>query len=317
MQNNFLFSSIAMGILLRGYFMIADHFNIIDKPNQRSSHTIPVIRGGGVIFLFGILLWFFQNSFQLPWFVLACAIIAIISFIDDVSSLPARVRFPIQLFSVLLLFYQLTPQWPIYFLIVAVIMCVGTINAFNFMDGINGITGVYALVTLCTFLYIDESMIKFSDSNLLTIEILSVLIFLFFNFRKRARCFAGDVGSVTIALILIFVLLQLIQTTNNFLWPLVFLVYGTDSIITIICRLKRKENIFKPHRTHLYQYLSNEYKIPHLVVSTGYGIMQGVINLILIYSFSKHDYKSPIVISVIYIIGYLLLRIKLVSRLKS
>jgi UDP-N-acetylmuramyl pentapeptide phosphotransferase/UDP-N-acetylglucosamine-1-phosphate transferase len=319
MQNNsWIGFAIAFSVLLIAelfYFKIAFRFNIMDKPNERSSHKLPIIRGGGIVFLFGVLIWFIQNDFQWPWFVTAAILIAIVSFLDDITSLHPGVRFVVHLSAMLLVLFQLWPiYWPFYLLVAAVIVCIGTLNAFNFMDGINGITGTYALITLVSFACVDQWIVHFTDLNLLITVMIAVIIFLFFNFRKVASCFAGDVGSVTIALILIFILLQLINATHNFLWPLVFLVYGTDSIVTIISRLRRKENIFKAHRTHLYQYLSNELRMPHLTVSVGYAIVQGLINLIVIVNLNDGNYFVPILVSVAFVVFYLFLRRKIVKE---
>ncbi len=300
------------------YFRVAIRFGIVDKPNSRSSHVKPAIRGGGIIFVFAILAWSASNHFSLPWFVLGVCAIAIISFLDDVMSLNPTVRFLIQLLAISLLFYQLWPiNWPVYLLVLAIIVCIGTLNAFNFMDGINGITGVYALVALLSFFYIHTQVVAFTELSFIIVVSISVLVFLFFNFRKRAQCFAGDVGSVTIAFVLIFLLLQLILATNNFLWPLLFLVYGTDSIVTIIFRIKRKENIFKPHRTHLFQYLSNELAWPHLTVSLTYGAIQLLFNIVLFFTLSRHQYVVPIISAAIFIISYLLIRIKIVRHISK
>lgn len=322
MENNswigFVVSLAVLVVAELGYFKLASRFNIIDKPNERSSHQHPIIRGGGVIFLFGVLIWFAQSDFQWPWLVFAITLIAIISFLDDVTSLNVGLRFFFHFVAVGLMFCQLWPiHWPVYLLVLAVLACVATVNAFNFMDGINGITGVYALVAVVSFACIDEWVVHFTNMNFLFIVFLSIVVFLFFNFRKVAACFAGDVGSVTIALILIFVLLQLIHFTHNFLWPLLFLVYGTDSIVTIIYRLKRGENILKAHRTHLYQYLSNEAGFSHLAVASGYGIMQVLINVIVIENLAHDDYVTPILISVVFIGFYLFLRRFVVNRIAS
>jgi UDP-GlcNAc:undecaprenyl-phosphate/decaprenyl-phosphate GlcNAc-1-phosphate transferase len=320
LNQTFYFSII--GLLLVAieliYFRIAIRFGIVDKPNSRSSHVKPAIRGGGVIFVFAILAWFFSNHFSLPWFVLGACAIAVISFLDDIMSLNPLVRFLIQLLAVLLMFYQVWPiSWPIYLLVLAVIVCIGTLNAFNFMDGINGITGVYALVALFSFFYVHTQVVAFTELSFILVVSISVLVFLFFNFRKRAQCFAGDVGSVTIAFLLIFLLLQLILVTNNFLWPLLFLVYGTDSIVTIIFRIKRRENIFKPHRTHLFQYLSNELAWPHLTVSLTYGAVQLIFNVMLFVTLSSHQYVVPVVSAVIFFVAYLIIRIKIVRHISK
>jgi UDP-N-acetylmuramyl pentapeptide phosphotransferase/UDP-N-acetylglucosamine-1-phosphate transferase len=314
-----IFYFIMIGLLIAIeliYFKVAIKFGIVDKPNSRSSHAQPAIRGGGVVFIFAILAWSVSNYFSLSWFVLGACAIAVISFLDDVISLNPLVRFLIQLLAVVLLFYQLWPiSWPIYFLVLAVIFCIGTLNAFNFMDGINGITGIYALIALVSFYYIHTQVVAFTELSLIIVVSISVGVFLFFNFRKRAHCFAGDVGSVTIAFVLIFLLLQLILATNNFLWPLLFLVYGTDSIVTIIFRIKRRENIFKPHRTHLFQYLSNELAWPHLTVSLVYGAVQLLFNVMLFFTLSRHQYIVPIVSAVLFIIAYLIVRIKIVQHI--
>ncbi|MGC4023577.1 MAG: UDP-GlcNAc--UDP-phosphate GlcNAc-1-phosphate transferase [Cyclobacteriaceae bacterium] len=299
------------------YFKIAERFKIIDKPNERSSHVHPIIRGGGIIFLFSILFWFIQSDFQWPWFVLAVSMIAVISFLDDVTSTKAIVRFLIQLVAMLLIFYQLWPiHWHLFVLLILLIVFIGTLNAFNFMDGINGITGVYALVALITFDSIHRWIVHFTNGHLLLFVSASVVIFLFFNFRKTARCFAGDVGSVTIALVLIFVMIQLMIATNSFLWILLFLVYGIDSIVTIVYRLKRKENIFKAHRTHLFQYLSNEMRIPHLVVSSIYGLSQIIFNLILVWSYINSNSIIPIATALIYGLSYLVLRNVVIKKVQ-
>jgi UDP-N-acetylmuramyl pentapeptide phosphotransferase/UDP-N-acetylglucosamine-1-phosphate transferase len=276
------------------------------------------IRGGGIIFIIAILIWFYTSNFLWPWFVLGACAIAVISFLDDVISLNQLVRFLVQLISVLLLFLQVWPiSWPIYLLLIALIVCIGALNAFNFMDGINGITGVYALVALFTFGFIQQQIVSFTDIFLLGVVVLSVLIFLFFNFRQQARCFAGDIGSITIAFILIFFLLQLIHVTGNFLWPLLFLVYGTDSIITIIYRLKRKENIFKAHRTHLFQYLSNELKWSHRSVSVLYGSVQLVINCVLVNTLAQQQYLLPLVLSGLFFVAYIVARKIVLSKISS
>jgi UDP-N-acetylmuramyl pentapeptide phosphotransferase/UDP-N-acetylglucosamine-1-phosphate transferase len=319
-NSSLYFFAVALTLLVAEliYFRIAIRYNIVDKPNDRSSHVNHAIRGGGIIFIIAILIWFYTSNFLWPWFVLGACAIAVISFLDDVISLNQLVRFLVQLISVLLLFLQVWPIcWPIYLLLIALIVCIGALNAFNFMDGINGITGVYALVALFTFGFIQQQIVSFTDIFLLGVVVLSVLIFLFFNFRQQARCFAGDIGSITIAFILIFFLLQLIQVTGNFLWPLLFLVYGTDSIVTIIYRLKRKENIFKPHRTHLFQYLSNELKWSHRSVAVVYGSVQLVINCVLVNTLAQQQYLLPLVLSGLFIVAYLVARKIVLSKIGS
>ena len=260
------------------YFKVADKYNIIDKPNERSSHTRITLRGGGVIFYFGALVYFLTSGFEYPWFMLALTFVAIISFIDDIRSTSQKLRLVFHFSAMALMFYQwglFSLSW--WWIIIALIICTGIINAYNFMDGINGITGGYSLVVLLSLAYIDEEVTPFVEQDLIYTVIMSVLVFCFFNFRKKARCFAGDVGSVSIAFILLFLLGKLIIQTGDFSWIILLSVYGVDSGLTIFHRLMLHENIGLPHRKHLYQLMANELRIPHVVVSVIYMVLQFLI----------------------------------------
>lgn len=260
------------------YFKVADKYNIIDKPNERSSHTRITLRGGGVIFYFGALVYFLTSGFEYPWFMLALTFVAIISFMDDIRSTSQKLRLVFHFSAMALMFYQwglFSLSW--WWIIIALIICTGIINAYNFMDGINGITGGYSLVVLLSLAYINEEVTPFVEQDLIYTVIMSVLVFCFFNFRKKAQCFAGDVGSVSIAFILLFLLGKLIIQTGDFSWIILLSVYGVDSVLTIFHRLMLHENIGLPHRKHLYQLMANELRIPHVVVSVIYMVLQFLI----------------------------------------
>ena len=201
------------------YFHIADKYNIIDKPNERSSHTRITLRGGGIIFYLGALTFFLTNQFEYPWFILALTLITFISFIDDIRSTSHGLRLVFHFTVMALMFYQWglfsLPWWT---LLVALIVCTGIINAYNFMDGINGITGGYSLVILVSLAYVNAEVISFTEQSFIYTMICSVLVFDFFNFRKRAKCFAGDVGSVSIAFVVLFLIGSLILQTKDFSW---------------------------------------------------------------------------------------------------
>lgn len=257
------------------YFKLADKFDIIDKPNERSSHTRVTLRGGGILFYFGALASFFINQFGYPWFMLALTLVTFISFVDDIRSISQKLRLLFHFSAMALMFYQwglFSLSW--WWIIIALIVCTGIINAYNFMDGINGITGGYSLVVLIALAYINSEVIMFVDEGLIYTVISSVLVFCFFNFRKHAKCFAGDVGSVSIAFILLFLIGKLIIMTQDFSWIILLSVYGVDSVLTIIHRLLLHENIALPHRKHLYQLMANELRIPHVVVSIIYMVLQ-------------------------------------------
>lgn len=260
------------------YFYIADKYNIIDKPNERSSHSRITLRGGGIIFYFGVLAYFLTNHFEYPWFMLALTLVTLISFIDDIRSTSQALRLVFHFSAMGLMFYQWglfsLPWWTI---LVALIICTGIINAYNFMDGINGITGGYSLIILGTLAFINHSVVSFAEPDLIYTMLCAVLVFNFFNFRKRAKCFAGDVGAVSIAFSILFLIGRLIIQTGDFSWIVLLVVYGIDSVLTIVHRLMLHENIGLPHRKHMYQIMANELRMPHVVVALIYMMMQAIV----------------------------------------
>ena len=257
------------------YFRIADKCNIIDKPNERSSHKQVVLRGGGIIFLIGVWIWSAFFGFLYPWFLIGVTLVALVSFIDDIRSLPDSVRLVAQFAAMFLMFYQFgILNWQSWWIILlALVVCVGISNAYNFMDGINGITGGYSIAVLLPLIYLNHKM-SFIDADFLWVTLLSLLVFCFFNFRKRAKCFAGDVGSLSIAFIIVFALGKLILQTGDFTYIVFLALYGVDSVLTICHRILLHENLGKAHRKHAYQLMANELKIPHVVVSSFYMMLQ-------------------------------------------
>lgn len=265
------------------YFRLASHFNIVDRPNHRSSHNTVTIRGGGIIFCLGALLQPMFSRSEYPYFLLGLVLISFISFMDDIKPVSNKLRLFIHLLCVALLFYQCDLfKLPFLWLFLALFFVIGTINAINFMDGINGITGAYSLTILISLFYIN-TVHEFVSREILTVTIISLLIFSYFNFRSRAKCFAGDVGSVGIAFIISFLLLKLILKTENLNYILLLLIYGLDTITTIVFRVIRKEHILDAHRSHFYQYLANERKMPHLLVSSSYALAQFGVNLFVVF----------------------------------
>ena len=265
------------------YFRIADHFNIIDKPNERSSHSSVTLRGGGILFWFGVLFYFLISGWQYPWFFAGLTLVAVISFADDVKFQSPIARLILQFIGLLLM----CVQWQLFdfsWIIVAllVVISVGVLNAFNFMDGINGMIGVYSTAVLASLWYVNNYVTVYVDNKLIYLVFLALLVFNFFNFRIKAKCFAGDVGAITIAFILIFMLGMLMIKTGDLSYITFLLVYGVDAVLTIVHRILLKENITQPHRMHLYQLLSNEMKVPQLLVSTIYAVLQLLISLGLI-----------------------------------
>lgn len=279
------------------YFRIADKFNIIDKPNERSSHSSIVLRGGGIIFLLGAWIWSAFFGFQYPLFLVAVTLAAGISFVDDIHSLPDSVRLVVQFAAMGLLIWQLfimagegafimtsEPWMKIGFIAAALVVCVGATNIYNFMDGINGITAGYSAAVLLPLLFVNR-IYNFVDTSFLLVALLAIIVFSFFNFRPRgkAKCFAGDVGSVGIAFILLFAIGALIAKTGDITWLVFLLVYGVDGCLTICHRILLHENLGQAHRKHVYQLMANELKISHPVVSLIYAFIQLVVSAGFIY----------------------------------
>ncbi len=301
------------------YFSVAKKFKIIDKPNERSSHSKITIRGGGIIYpisliCFLIKLLFNDNSggpINYWLFGLGLLVISIISFIDDVMMLSPRVRIVFHFLCVTLLMFAVNAfSLPIWMVVLYYIFIIGILNAYNFMDGINGITGLYSLVALGTLYFVNqESNIVAED--FIIFPILASLVFLFFNFRKKAKCFAGDIGSFSISFWIITLIAGFIIYTGNYKYLLLLTVYGVDSVLTILERLKLRENIFDAHRRHLYQLLVNEKQQSHLLISFFYAIIQLAINYVLIstdWSFGKYFVTIVIPLVIIYVIFKLYLK---------
>ncbi len=339
-------------LLMLAYLSVANHFNIIDRPNERSSHTRVTIRGGGIIFVVAIVAWWFLHGFQLPWFLAGFLLISVVSFIDDLGHVPNRVRIAAQFLAVALLLLELNsitslvgacppaagptnqsffldslvstqPISPVvdhsspnslvgvltnqfqfhyqslFWLLLSLPVILGFINAYNFMDGINGITVVNSLVTIGTIAYLNHTL-KLIDPELLSYTMMALLIFGFFNFRKRAACFAGDVGAVSMAFLITLLVVMLIMHTGNFYYLAFVFVYGVDSFGTIIERLIKRENIFEAHRSHLYQLMANQSSMPHLVVSSIYGLVQLAVNVLIIVSI-RQDFAPLLIFSLIFL----------------
>ena len=268
------------------YFRIADKFNIIDKPNERSSHSTIVLRGGGIIFLIGAWVWSAFFGFDYPWFLAGLTLVAGVSFVDDIRSLPDSVRLVAQFAAAAMAFYQLgILHWSMWWIVlVALIVYVGATNVINFMDGINGITAGYSLAVLLPLMAVNMDG-GYVEQSLIVSTALASLVFCIFNFRPKgkAKCFAGDVGSIGIAFIMLFLLGNVIIKTEDITWLIFLLVYGVDGCLTIVHRIMLHENLGEAHRKHAYQLMANELKIGHVKVTSLYMVIQLAVSLGFIY----------------------------------
>lgn len=285
-----LMFTIVLFVLMLLYVRVAAKFNVFDSPNSRSSHVKSTITGGGIIFPIAMLCCFLAfstvRSETYAWLLSGMLVVSIVSFWDDIVALPIRVRIVVHLIAVTVLlaatsvFSSLFWIWiPLVYIVV-----IGTLNAYNFMDGINGMTGLYSLAVLIACFYFSEKNGSIVQPTYIHAAIAACAVFLFFNFRTKAVMFAGDVGSIGLGFWVISILLLLIVHTESLKFVLFLSVYGVDAALTILYRLKAGQNIFRPHRLHLYQLLSNEGSMHQLVVALCYALLQSLINFVVIAS---------------------------------
>ena len=291
------------------YFRIADKYNIIDKPNERSSHSTVTLRGGGVVYWMAVIVFMIFNHQWNDWlFFLGLTLVAGISFYDDINGSTPKTRLLMHLMAVSLIFQMAgvftTFQW--WWTILGYIVFVGILNAWNFMDGINGITGFYSIAALLSLQFINLYQISFVNPDLIWYPMIASAVFLFFNFRKTARCFAGDIGSVSIAFWVATLMLLLMIKSNSLIWLGFMLVYGIDSVLTIVHRIFLRHNIFEAHRLHFYQIMANELRIQHRIVSVIYFVVQLIVSYTIIKFYPIMGWWIFIILSVLLTATYLL-----------
>ena len=278
---------ITIGILLLAfewaYIQLAPKFGIVDKPHHQSSHIGVIVRGGGIIFFCAFTLWSVLHGYRWGGGLLGLTILAGISFIDDIHSVNPKIRLICHFLAIIVMFdHSGLLSRPIHVVIILAIASVSAINIYNFMDGINGMTGGYSLVVSFALLYVNEYLFYFAPSSLIIYVILAIVIFNLFNFRRNARCFAGDVGSLSIGFVLVYFVLNMALRGNSMSWIAMLVVYGVDGGMTILHRILLRENLMKPHKKHAYQIMANELKMPHLVGSGIYMGLQAVCSVCFI-----------------------------------
>lgn len=268
------------------YLMIAAKLRLTDAPSVRSSHKEVTITGAGFIFPLAFFLPLLLTGEFIHYrsTLAGLLLISIVSFSDDLKTVHPVIRVSVQVIAVSLLLWQTgglfkMKPWQI---VPGFILVVGIINSYNFMDGINGMNALYSISLVGILWILKATGIGFLPVTPVFFSMMSALLaFSFFNVRKKALCFSGDVGSISIAYIVSLMIIQVMIATDSARWILLFGVYGLDSVGTIVLRIIRREKVWTPHRTHFYQYLVNERKWPHIVVSLLYSLLQFVLSMLL------------------------------------
>lgn len=300
------------------YFKLARRYKIVDVPNHRTMHEGATIRGGGIVPFVMIAISVLFIGEPGIYFLLGFVLIGLTGFLDDIINLPGGVRFPLQIIAVLLVLLELQLMSSgIVVMLVILIIATGTLNAFNFMDGLNGMTAGYSAVFVLTMLYVNGAYQKFINSEFLYLVLIAVVVFSLFNFRKRAVCFAGDVGSLSIAFIVVFLVIKLISEAQQFIFILFLTLYGIDTIFTIVQRLYLRQNIFEAHRLHLFQVGVSKTGLSHLQMSGLYMILQLFINVGVIF-LAGLSFPNQLIFSAIMLLGisvaYLAVKWKLLKE---
>lgn len=229
------------------------------------------------MFYVAFALWSLSHGLRWGGGLLGLTILAVVSFVDDIYGVSPKIRLVCQFIAIFVMFNQSgLLNNSLHVIILLAIACVGAINIYNFMDGINGMTGGYSLVVSLSFLYINAYLVHFAPPSLIWYVILSIVVFNFFNFRRRAKCFAGDVGSLSIGYIIVYFVLNLALKGHSMSWIAMLSVYLVDGGMTILHRILLRENLIKPHKKHAYQIMANELKMPHLLVSGIYMGLQAI-----------------------------------------
>ena len=302
----YIIATVAVIALELLYFFLAKKFHIVDRPNERSSHQRPVLLGAGIIFYLAMLFYSFTHGMAFPYFIIGLSALAVISYVDDLHPLPSWLRLFAQLAAVLVCFWADIHAIEVWQLILFVIVFAGILNIYNFMDGINGMLAAYSFVLVGTFGYIALFEQRFINLDFLVTLMIAILVFGFFNFRTKARCFSGDVGSICMGLITLFLL---VRYTNAVSMPgmnvsrLCFIiVFLADGLLTIAKRFLSGRNILEAHREHAYETMVNELHIPHLYVSGGYAVLQLLINIGYLITSDKNLYT--LIIAFVLVIAY-------------
>lgn len=302
----YIIATVAIIALELLYFFVAKKFHIVDRPNERSSHHKVVLLGAGVIFYLAILFYSLTNGIPYPNFLIGLSAVAIISYIDDLRQLPAWLRLFAQLFAVFFSFWTDVNTLEIWQIVLLVIVFSGILNIYNFMDGINGMLAAYSLVVVGTLGYIDLFEHRFIELEFIATVIIAILVFAFFNFRTKARCFSGDVGSISMGLIILFLIVRYVQALpdngENVSRLCFIIVFLADGGLTIAKRFLSGRNILAAHREHAYETMVNDLKVPHLYVSGGYALLQLIINVGYIMVADKNLYT--LVVAFLLIVAY-------------
>lgn len=276
-----------------GYLQVARRVAWLQPaPGERSSHDVATVTGAGFVIAAAAIAGLLIDAPR-EWLPAAgILLVAGVSFADDCRPLGILPRLLCQCIAAVAVMWGTLPPAII---IVLLPLALAYINAYNFMDGINGMTVLYSAVLVAALLLLN-GIYNFCDPLLPGLLLCAVAAVGIFNCRARALCFPGDTGAITAGVITLYMIIRLIAVTGNGWWIVLAAVYGVDAALTIIRRARLGEPIHLPHRKHLYQILCNERHLPHTLVSASYAGLQLIIDAGAIALHEYLQYYTPAVI---------------------
>lgn len=331
---SFLAMSVAGASLTAALFLKFAHaFGFVAHPNDRSSHGAPTVTAMGVLIPISVIIYNFWRPGDISsGFFYGFLLVSLISFIDDIYFLKHSLRLICQIVGLGLMIYELPFQSDgvemISIGLAGMLLGIGVINAYNFMDGVNGMLTLHCIAVLLSLLYLNETYSSveglakpFASSAYIINVIVPLVIFSFFNVRAHAKAFIGDVGAISIAFIILQLMFLLLLNSGNYTYLLLFSVFGADAGLTVCYKLILGENIFVPHRDFVFKKLVHIKGLSHLKVSLYYLLFQVLINAAIIFLVPAHPKLSSqlaiLFIGTLFLISlYIYLQHKL-NRLES
>lgn len=286
---------------------------LISASNERSSHSVPTPRGGGIGICVAL---FFVSAFMIKDLLFSFMAIAVgaLGFLEDLLSIQPRLRLILQLvLSGIIAFF--IPQslgflGSVMFLIFSTLFISGTANFYNFMDGINGIAAMTGAVGFGLMAYFGYFIAGAPNIALLAVAVSAACLgFMPFNVPK-AKVFMGDVGSITLGFVFAVMAISLSGSALDFFCLVSFLApFYVDALLTLYIRFRDGEGLMTPHRKHFYQFLANEKKIPHWKISLGYAMIQAVLGVSILF-LRPLGIMAVLLMLVLYFAGTVLLMLR-------
>ncbi len=296
----YIFIFLSSFILTYGIKKYAIHKDILDHPNERSSHDMPIPRAGGlaiiISFFVGLFYLYFNDAIdQKLFFAFLCALpLILISFLDDLYTLSAKLRFFVQVLTVISTLYFIGSQ-SIFLNILFSLGLLWLINLYNFLDGIDG----YAVSEM---VFVSFASYLIFQNELLLILGVSALGFLPFNWQK-ASIFMGDVGSTFLGFALGVMVIYHTKIANDIvIWLALLAIFWMDATWTLYRRFKSGQKLTKAHKMHFFQ-RATQFGLTHQSI-TLYALLINIVAFILIYWFKESQFIYVVFVVYLIILSY-------------